>query len=332
MTNTSITNTATRRLPGLEALRLVAASCVLFLHALANFGGAGWFGRGYLGVDFFLMLSGFLMARIQEPRLAAGGSPWAFITKRYWRLWPMMALGGLIGLPRLFVMSRGVWDFLWVAGANMLLLPVPGHTFVFPLNVPAWTITCEVLCNLAHVTILWRVRGKWLWVLWAALLPLEVWLGAHFGTFNLGAQPRNFFAGLARTLFAYTLGVGLARWWRDGAPVPMPWWLALPLMPVLLVGSAWAKLWGTGYELGFILVACPLMIAGGLRLDRYHGVAAWMGRIAFPLFALQMPILEGMRMMKGHYWPAVGLAYVVSVAAAVVSYGLAKRKLARHDR
>ena len=35
------------------------------------FGGEFVFGRGYLGVDFFLMLSGYLMARVQEPRLAA---------------------------------------------------------------------------------------------------------------------------------------------------------------------------------------------------------------------------------------------------------------------
>jgi len=315
-----MTKASSRRLPGLEVLRLVAASCVLFLHALANYGGARWFGRGYLGVDFFLMLSGFLMTRVQEERLVKGLSPWSFMIKRYARLWPMMALGGLIGLPRLFIRDHSWWDALWVATANLALLPVPGHQFVTPLNVPAWTITCELICNYAHVLVLWRVRGKWLWLLLAALLPLEIGIGVHFGYYNVGAQPANFAAGVVRTLFAYTLGIALSRWWRDGVPFPAPWWLALPLMPVLLVGATALGLWGWWYELGFVLLACPLMIAGAIGLDRGHGMAEWMGRLSFPLFALQMPILEGLRMLHGTYWQAVGLAYAVSIIAALWSF------------
>ncbi len=318
---------------------------MLFLHALANYGGtsgialhyadgapldaAKLFGRGYLGVDFFLMLSGFLMARIQEDRLAAGASPWRFMVKRYWRLWPMMALGGLIGLPRLFIRAPSVFDFAWVALANLLLIPVPWHRFVTPLNVPAWTITCELLCNLAHVTLLRRLRGGWICGLLVVLLPLEVWIGLHWNYYNVGAQPANFFAGLARCLFAYSLGMALSRWWRDGWVPPVPWWLALPLMPVLLGVAQVFKLWGWAYDLGFILIACPLMIAGAMRLDRFHGWAEWAGRLAFPLFALQMPVLEGLRMLHGSYWLAIGLSCLAAVVASVFSWWLARRKQRR---
>ena len=323
----------------------MAASCVLFLHALANYGStsgialhyadgapldaARLLGRGYLGVDFFLMLSGFLMAGLQEERMAAGASPWRFMGKRYWRIWPMMALGGLIGLPRLFMRAPSVFDFGWVAAANMLLIPVPWHRFVTPLNVPAWTISCELLCNLAHVTLLWRLRGRWIWALVVALLPIEVWIGMHWNYYNVGAQPANFFAGLARCLFAYSLGIALSRWWRGGVGLPFPWWLALPLMPALLGVAQVFRLWGWAYDLGFILIACPLMMAGALRMNRFHGGAAWMGRIAFPLFALQMPILEGLRMMHGSYWIGIGLSYAAAVAAAVFSWWLARWKQRR---
>jgi peptidoglycan/LPS O-acetylase OafA/YrhL len=307
-----------KRLPGLEMLRLVAATCVLFLHAMANYGAAFWgakyFGRGYLGVDFFLMLSGFLMARTQQSRMEAGASPWAFLGKRYRRLWPMMALGGLIGLPRLWLLSHGAVDFALTAGANLLLLPVPGHQFVFPLNVPAWTIACELLCNAAFVLVLWRVPGRWIWAVVAALLPVNAWIGYHYGYYNVGAQPANFPAGIARTLFAYTLGIALARQWAVKAP-SVPWWLAVPLMPALLVIATQAGLWGPWYELGFILLACPLMIAGGLGLDRYHGLAEWMGRLSFPLFALQMPIVEGLRLFHGTYWTAIAAAFAISILA-----------------
>lgn len=320
---------STRRLPGLEALRLIAAVCVLLLHALANFGGTRLWGKGYLGVDFFLMLSGFLMVRAQEEKLAAGASPWRFMARRYWRLWPTMAAGGLLGLPRLFIRARSLADALWVGAANLALLPVPWHRFVFPLNVPAWTIFAELTCNLLHVTLLWRLRRGWIWVAVLALLPLEVAMGVHWGHYNLGAQPTTFPAGLARCLFAYALGIGLSRLWRQHWVPPVPWWLALPLMPALLAGSVWMKIGGWQYELGFILLVCPLMIAGALRLKRFHGAAGWMGRIAFPLFALQMPVLEGMRMLHGTYAQAVGLACLAGVLGALASHGLARLK-SRH--
>ena len=99
-----------QRLAGLDALRGIAALLVLGLHARAVFGGAHWFSKGYLAVDFFLMLSGFLMVRSTEPRLSAGLAPLRFMVARYKRFWPMVALGSLIGVPYLWVRAAGAWD------------------------------------------------------------------------------------------------------------------------------------------------------------------------------------------------------------------------------
>ena len=88
------------RLHGIDALRGIAALCVVGLHAHGVFGGyPNWFAKGYLGVDFFLMLSGFMMARVNEPRLAAGLSPLVLMRARYRRMWGTVALGSLIGIP-----------------------------------------------------------------------------------------------------------------------------------------------------------------------------------------------------------------------------------------
>ena len=56
-----------------------------------------WFGiaiaaKGYLAVDLFFMLSGYVMARTYEPRMARGFSPAAFFLARYRRLWPGFGL------------------------------------------------------------------------------------------------------------------------------------------------------------------------------------------------------------------------------------------------
>jgi peptidoglycan/LPS O-acetylase OafA/YrhL len=307
---------APTRLPGLEWLRLIAASCVLLLHVRAVFGGQRVFGLGYLGVDFFLMLSGFLMARVQEPRLAAGAEPIRFMAKRIWRLWPMMALGGVIGLPRLWSRSTGWEDFLTVAGLNLALLPVWGRMFVFPLNIPAWTILCELACNTLHVTGLWRLRRWGFGASLIGLLLVDAWLAWHFKGLDIGAKPANFLAGALRSLATYMLGIALARWWARRGPAPFPWWLALPLMPALLPLVWWLKWQGWLFDIAFVLVACPLMIAGALRLTRWPQAAMWAGRIAFPLFALQMPILQGVKMLGYGYWSGLAVAAVAGVAAA----------------
>jgi peptidoglycan/LPS O-acetylase OafA/YrhL len=304
------------RLPGLEWLRLIAASCVLLLHVRAVFGGQRVFGLGYLGVDFFLMLSGFLMASVQEPRLAAGAAPLRFMVKRIWRLWPMMALGGAIGLPRLWLRSAGWEDFLTVAGLNLALLPVWGRMFVFPLNIPAWTILCELGCNALHVTGLWRLRGWFFGVLGLGLLLADAWLAWQFKGLDIGAKPANFVGGALRSLAAYVLGMALARWWDRRGPPPVPWWLALPLMPALLPLVWWLKWQGWLFDMAFVVIACPFMIAGALRLQRGHQAATWAGRIAFPLFALQMPILQGAKLLGYSYWSGLAVAALAGVVIA----------------
>ena len=306
------------RLPGLEALRCVAAFCVLLLHARAVFGGAFIFGRGYLGVDFFLMLSGYLMARVQEPRLAAGLAPGSFMAKRYRRLWPMMAAGGLIGMPLLFVQSPGPGQFAVVAAVNMALLPVWGQTFVFPLNIPAWTIFGQIVCEGSHVAVLRRLRG---WLLPAVIVALgaaTAFCGAWHGSLDVGAKPETLGAGLVRCLFAYSVGMGLARWWGEEPPIPVPPLLALVVMPAVIAGSWALHVNGWWCDWLFVVLVCPVMLAGGLRLRRFRRQAGWLGQLSVPLFALQMPVLQGMHELGFGYWHGLAGAVAMGIGGVTV--------------
>jgi len=308
----------------------MAALCVLLLHQRAVFGGHRYYGAGYLGVDFFLMLSGYLMASHQEPKLADGRlRPLRFMAARYRRLWPMMTAGALIGLPYLWHRTGGHWGaFTSQAAFELLLLPaIPLGAFLFPLNIPAWTIFFELAVNALHVTLLWRLRG-WLAGAGLALLAVAVaWIGWRHGGLDMGALPRDFLRGAARILLAYGLGIALARRWRAHRPFPAPWWLALPLMPVLLPLAWWLGLSGPAFDIAFVLIGCPLMLAGGLRLHKWHGTAQWLGRIAFPLFALQMPILEGAHWLGGPWWLATILALLAGVAGAILPACWAKWRM-----
>lgn len=305
------------RLPGIEALRFFAALCILLLHTRAVFGGQPVFGKGYLAVEFFLMLSGFLMAYAQETRIT---EPVQFMVKRYRRLWPTMALGGLIGLPRLYLKSASGAQFAATALANFALLPAWWAPFIFALNIPAWTIFYELVANTLHVLIFRHLRTGLIWLGAAVLVPVMAWIGHHWGSFDVGARPETMLAGLPRILLAYLIGIALGRTWRNGPPVPIPSMLAIPAMPAILAAGWWLGIDRSWlFDLAFTIIACPLMIAGGMRLTRFHGAAGLLGRLSFPLFAVQMPILEGAQMLGWGKWQAGLTALAGGIVAAFLT-------------
>src|SRR3954471_17744990 len=109
-----------KRLAGLDGLRGIAAFSILIYHVIPVAAGE-WRGNAYLAVDFFFMLSGYVMARTYEARLADGLPPAAFIAARFRRLWPTMFVAGMLGLPGFFIVY-GV-DQLPCALAGLLLVP-----------------------------------------------------------------------------------------------------------------------------------------------------------------------------------------------------------------
>jgi peptidoglycan/LPS O-acetylase OafA/YrhL len=327
------------RLPGLDVLRGVAALCVLALHLQSVFGlGPKVFAKGYLAVDLFFMLSGYVMARTYEPRLARGLSPFAFFLARYRRLWPIMAVGTLIGLPKLLSEAASLGSFSATAALNLALLPFPGGGPGFPPNIPAWSICFELAANLLHGLVLWRLSGRWLLALAAVAVPFAAWVGVAYGTLDVGAHSDDFFAGLARISLSYLLGVALYRLWRDRPTVAVSPVLAFVAMPAVFA-SAWllgADDWPT--DLAFIVVACPLLIAGGLRYDAHQGrgaaIAAALGALSFPLYAVHMPVLQGMRLLG--FGPvgatiiglATGIALTLTVETVVRQSRQRRRALA----
>jgi len=319
------------RLPGLEALRGVAAICVLLLHVGAIFQLKPILAKGYLGVDFFLMLSGFLMARVQEPRFASGKlQPWPFIAKRYRRLWPMMAAGGVIGLPFLWIRTTGIDQFLLVAAFNLALLPWFGMRWeVFPLNIPAWTIFFELVANVAHALVLRLLPTMAILAGAFACLPMLWWIGDLWGSLDVGSKPENFLFALPRIFFAYFVGIALSRWWGSEPLLRVPALPAILAMPVLLLTAQHLGMSHWSVDVAFVVIACPLMIAGALRLNRLAAPARLLGQLSFPLFALQMPILQGLRKLGFGALESGLAAFAGGVAGAFLASALGRWRRSR---
>jgi peptidoglycan/LPS O-acetylase OafA/YrhL len=323
------------RLPGLDMLRGIAALCVLGLHLHSVHRGLpNVFGKGYLAVDLFFMLSGYVMARTYDPRLERGLTPVAFLFTRYWRLWPIMAIGSLIGLPKLFLERPDLTGFFATAGFNFMLLPIPSDGPGFPLNIPAWSIFFELTANFVHGLVLWRLGARWIAALILLAIPLTAWVGASFGSLDVGAHAADYLAGLPRVMLSYLIGIALWRWWRDRPPLAVPAWLAFAAMPLILT-SAWLfdiDTWQL--DLAFIAIGCPLLIAGGLRFaaapdGRLAAAAVALGALSFPLYAVHMPTLDGMKLLG--FGPLGGVLAALAAGIAL-TVGVEARGHSRKQR
>ncbi|MFC3100145.1 acyltransferase [Altererythrobacter lauratis] len=292
------------RLYGLDALRGLAAFVVVLLHLGFPIGGA------HLAVDFFFMLSGFVMARTYEARLTSGAlSPWRFVVARYRRLWGWMALGTSIGLVAALARGDFSGDLLLAWGLMLAMLPALNMAATTPylLNQPLWSIFYELLANVAHAFGLARMGRKGLLALALVCAVGLAWAIERHG-FPRGGFPMYHWLVLWRVGLAYVLGVLIFRLWGDVPPIRVSPLLALAVLPAYVLATYfWPVAWG---PLLFILVLAPLMMFGGMaaRPEGWRrNLAAWLGALSFPLYALHYPAIALLQTPGG----AAGLLLVI---------------------
>ncbi|GIX30013.1 MAG: acyltransferase [Porticoccaceae bacterium] len=144
------------RLPGLQALRAVAALLVVFYHVEARHPGTTWawaydvlFARGHIGVDIFFVLSGFLMAWLRPVR-AGFDAVWRFLVRRWLRIWPAYAAASLLYVS---LVNPGGAPALARALAFLPLAEHPPLVLGFPPLFVGWTLNYEayfyLVCGLS---------------------------------------------------------------------------------------------------------------------------------------------------------------------------------------
>jgi peptidoglycan/LPS O-acetylase OafA/YrhL len=212
----------------LDAMRGVAAIMVVLSHFSPSYAR-----HAYLAVDFFFMLSGFVIAQAYRNKLREGLGVRAFIRARLRRLFPLYAAGIIIGLLQLvvliFLALRHIqWTDLFVSTVfNLLMLPSPTYFFVqnpmqglFPIDGPAWSMFWELVVNIIFALLLFRLRVRYL-----LLISIFSFIGlalaaTHYDSLNIGWEWPSWYAGLLRVMFAFPVGLILhsllidARWRR----------------------------------------------------------------------------------------------------------------------
>lgn len=265
------TGEAPERFLLLDGLRGVAAFAVILDHVPSGRLGELVPGRA-LSVDFFFVLSGFVLAHAYGSRLAGGWSPLSFMRARLIRLYPFYLLGLLIGVGAVgleFAQGAG-WpgwtQFLGCLGLGLLFMPAPpmsglGGGALYPFIGPAWSLFFELLANFVYALVArfltWRVFAI---ILPAGAVLLTLSLFGHHDVRGPGWLWPHFDAGLARVMFAFFTGVAIYRL-RSSVRLPaLPWWLAvIAFLGVIAVPVS--QSWAWVYDSLAAIVLMPLLVA-----------------------------------------------------------------------
>lgn len=287
----------------LDGMRGIAALGVALFHY--NISQAP---HGYIAVDFFFVLSGFVLTRAYLPRWEAGLTTWAFMKQRVVRLYPLFLVGLVVAtLSSLsnHVTGKGdVIPYAKIAASlpfNLLMLPSPVTNTLYPVNVPAWSLFFELVANLAMALVLFRLPrlGLLTLCLVAAWWYVPVVLENEGG--NLGAVWRQVDICTVRTMFSFAAGMLIARLPQPAArPAGLIGLACLAAIAALLMlDPGWIE--SAHYDLLFSLVLSPVLVWIGARFEppRLVVPVAWfLGEMSYAVYAVHWALMEPLRYFK----------------------------------
>jgi len=329
MNTTTAAPTHSPRMFQLDAFRGIAAFIIVFYHLTIVYRLSGPFERGYLFVDLFFLLSGFVLAVSTEKKLNSGIGAFEFTRARFVRLWPLVAVGAGVAVLRAFMI--GIADpvtLLWWLALDLLMIPsLAGAGPFYRFNGPQWTLFYELLANFVHALVLKRVSTK-------AMLALAVVMGAWLihtvslhGSDTMGVNAPTWdtwWMGLPRVGFSYVLGVWIGRKYVDGFRTPsLPWWLALVVPVAGIMAVPYLPFSKAIGDLLFVMALLPpamWLIAMAQPPQALRAPMEWLGNFSLPLYCVHLTVIVWISEVFGLSMPVwIGAVFAACLVAWVFS-------------
>ncbi|RWA62669.1 acyltransferase [Mesorhizobium sp.] len=283
----------------LDGLRGVAALVVLFFHTVQHHD-LQKLPQAGLAVDFFYILSGFVIAYAYEKRLESSMNFSQFMRIRIIRLYPLLFVGVMSGLLLLilshFIQGRpDLRDVFLVGLLAILLLPsyvFPQWATAYPLNMAGWSLTFEFYVNIVYALIVRYLSTRRLVIVVVLSLIALIWLALKNNMISGGNDQDNWIYGFIRVMFPFFCGVLLYRL-RPASHLSNISALAANLFLAILLLSDFGRSW----LIDLVYVVCILpavvyfgssLLVDGKTLSRF----LLMGRLSYPVYILQDPIIR----------------------------------------
>lgn len=319
-TSTNAVSPTKRHYVALDGLRGVASVMVVLFHVFETFTNGDpqiqIINHGYLAVDFFFLLSGFVIAYAYDDRW--GGMDLAgFLKRRLIRLQPMVIVGSVLGallfafqtspvFPKMPDVSVAQVIGVMLLGFVMIPLPksadIRGWDEIYPLNGPQWSLFYEYIANVLYAVAFRKLSNRALAMFVALFACATIYLavfgvrGDFIGGWALDANGIRI--GLTRVLFPFFAGVLMLRL---GTRIRIRHAFAVSSAILITAVSlprfgGHDNLWLNGlYDAVCVILLFPLIVAIGAGDGGAEGtslrVARFFGNLSFPLYITHYPLI-----------------------------------------
>jgi len=329
----------------LDGLRGIAAVIVVIFHfteiVISSYPD-NLFGHGYMAVDFFFCLSGFVIGYAYDDRVGKI-TIGEFFRKRLIRLHPMVVFGSVLGLLA-FLFDPFSSDAATTSGlrialtflCSIFLIPfadgIPNrYGNLMPLNAPAWSLLAEYVANIVYITVLWKMSRKWLIPLALVAAGLLLYVSYKAGNLMGGWSQDTFWQGYARLFFAFIAGLIIHRY-----QLIIKTRLGFVTLAILLIATLMMPYasWNWLQEPLTVIFIFPLILslgAGATVSERMRKICKFSGEISYPLYMTHYVVMW----IFAHYTaihPMHGTHLALFVAGAtIVLIGFAYLVLKLYD-
>ncbi len=308
----------------LDGLRGVAAFLVILYHFGEGFATSPvdqMMNHGYLAVDFFFVLSGFVIGYAYDGRWSRGMTAGRFMLRRVIRLHPMVVLSVMLGAVAYLLQGSVRWDGTPVPLPHLLLalllglflipvLPgmsaeVRGNGEMFPLNGPSWSLFFEYIGSILYAIVLHRLSKKAL----AAVTALSgiglaaVILGNVSGAYHVGvgwsAGGLGFLGGFLRLSFSFSAGLLMSRCFRK-TNIRGAFWICAAAIALILscpyvTTDGNVSVLNGVYDCVCTLFLFPAIVyvgACGATSDRFStNTCEFLGQLSYPVYIIHYPVM-----------------------------------------
>lgn len=295
----------------LDGLRGIAAIAVVVFHfmewIITDFT-KNFIAHGFLAVDFFFCLSGFVIAYAYDSRIEEIGIK-KFFKLRFIRLHPMVVFGSVLGLLGFFLdpfaneaaaTTSGMIALVFLSSIFLVPFPVMAdRSFnLFSFNAPAWSLFWEYIANILYALILRKLSRTILMILALFAAAGIVVILLRTGNLLGGWSKGTFWDGGVRVAYSFLAGMLVYRSnWIIKNKLGFGGLTILLLLAFLMPFGRWN--WLT--ESFAVVVYFPLIVslgAGTQLSDKVKSICKFSGDISYPLYMTHYAFIW----IFGHYY------------------------------
>jgi peptidoglycan/LPS O-acetylase OafA/YrhL len=295
----------------LDGLRGVAALAVVTFHFMEwayTDPSKNFIGHGFLAVDLFFCLSGFVIGYAYDDRIAEMGML-KFFKLRIIRLHPLVVAGSVLGLLAFLFDPFGGHPGLYSTGkiilaffCSVLLIPLPviadrGFN-LFSFNAPSWSLFWEYIANIVYAFGLYRIGRNYLLLLTVLSAAAICFVGYRSGNLLGGWSGPTFWDGFVRISYSFLAGLLIYR--SNWIIKNKLGFVGLSILLFLAFVMPFSK-WNWLSEPLVVLFYFPLLIAlgaGATLTPVWKKICIFSGKISYPLYMTHYAVLW----MFGNYY------------------------------